>query len=63
MDRGALKRSTLAFRHLLEGYWSDGTWVPGDLELVLRGYGIFRDRDWLEPARLPHLGDEVLRAE
>ena len=58
MDRGALKRSTLAFRHLLEGSWDDGTWVPGDLELVLRGYGIFRDRDWLEPARLPHLGDE-----
>jgi hypothetical protein len=59
-DCGALKRSTLAFRHLLEGYWDDGTWVPGDLELVLRGYGIFRDRAWLDPTRLAHLGDEGL---
>ena len=59
-DRGALKRSTLAFRHLLEGYWDDGTWVPGDLELVLRGYGIFRDRDWLDRTRLPHLNDDGL---
>ena len=59
-DRGALKRSTLAFRHLLEGYWDDGTWVPGDLELVLRGYGIFRDRDWLDRTRLPHLKDDGL---
>jgi hypothetical protein len=59
-DRGALKRSTLAFRHLLEGYRDDSTWVPGDLELVLRGYGIFRDRDWLDSNRLSHLGDEGL---
>jgi SAM-dependent methyltransferase len=60
MDRGALRRSTLAFRHLLEGYWDNHVWVPGDLELVLRQFGIFRDRDWLDPARLPHLGDEGL---
>jgi len=33
-DRGALKRGTLAFRHLLEGYRDDSTWVPGDLELM-----------------------------
>lgn len=59
-DRSALRRSTLAFRHLLEGYRDDGTWVPGDLELVLRGYGIFRDRAWLDPSRLSHLGDEGL---
>ena len=59
-DRSALKRSTLAFRHLLEGYREVNTWVPGDLELVLRGYGIFRDRDWLDPTRLSHLGEEGL---
>src|SRR5262245_6632379 len=59
-DRGALKRSTLAFRHLLEGYWDDGTWVPGDLGLVLRSYGIFADRDWLDRTRLPHLKDDGL---
>jgi N-6 DNA Methylase len=59
-DHRALKQNTLAFRHLLEGYQDDGTWVPGDLELVLRGYGIFRDRDWLDPNRLSHLGDEGL---
>ena len=59
-DRRALKQSTIAFRHLLEGYRDDGTWVPGDLELVLRGYGIFRDRAWLDPTRLSHLGDEGL---
>jgi hypothetical protein len=60
IDHGVLKRSTLAFRHLLEGYYDDGTWVPGDLELVLRGYGIFRDRDWLDRTRLPHLSDDGL---
>jgi hypothetical protein len=59
-DRRALKQSTLAFRHLLEGYGDDGTWVPGDFELVLRSYGIFCDRDWLDPNRLSHLGDEGL---
>jgi hypothetical protein len=58
IERSVLKRSTLAFRHLLEGYWDDGAWVPGDLELVLRGYGIFRDRDWLDRTRLPHLSDD-----
>jgi hypothetical protein len=60
IDRGTLRRSTLAFRHLLEGYWANNVWVPGDLELVLRQFGIFRDRDWLDPARLPHLGDAGL---
>jgi hypothetical protein len=53
MERSVLKRSTLAFRHLLEGYQDGGTWVLGDLELVLRGYGIFHDRDWLDRRRRP----------
>ncbi len=59
MDRRQLKRSTLAFRHLLEGYrGDDGAWIPGDLELGLRGCGLFRDRAWLDPSRLPHLDEE-----
>jgi hypothetical protein len=60
INRGVLKRSTLAFRHLFEGYRDDGTWIPGDLELVLRGYGIFRDRDWLDRTRLSHLDEDGL---
>jgi SAM-dependent methyltransferase len=61
-----LKAVTLAARHLLEGQVEEGTgtWKPGDLEIVLRGYGVFRDRDWLPVDRLSHLdtGQRALRS-
>jgi hypothetical protein len=56
-----LAKATLAVRHLLEGFREKATdkWVPGDLETVLRGFGIFRDREWIPVDRLGHLDSEA----
>ena len=62
-----LSKATLAARHLLEGQAEEGTspWTPGDLEIGLRGFGIFRDREWIPVERLVHLdsGQRALRSQ
>jgi len=50
LDKPAIKRLVLALRHALED----------DYEAVLRRYGLFADRDWVAPEKLPRATPELL---
>ncbi|MDY7080766.1 MAG: BREX-1 system adenine-specific DNA-methyltransferase PglX [Chloroflexota bacterium] len=55
MDRttkSAIKKLVLNLRHLLEN----------DIEVVLKRYGLFTDRPWLPPGKIPKADTDVLAA-
>ena len=61
-DRKILRALVLEFRHLLEGEWRAGRWIPGDLQLRLRAIGVREDGSLRPAEELPHLPPHDLSA-
>lgn len=57
-----LRALVLEMRHLLEGEWKDGSWIPGDLERRLRALGVRRDGSVVPVDEMSHLPAHDLAA-
>ena len=60
--KGIMKGLSLAFRHLLEGFYEGERWHTGDLERRLNELGIWRDRKPKPIEELPQLSEDDIKA-